>query len=593
MAFTTPIQTTAQGASSTPAAPSAATSNMQAISSLASSLAPVIGSLFQPEDKTNEIQGSVNKLATQYQTVKSERGGQAAERWLATQYTSNLSGLNAAGKEVFQDSFKTTFGESPIKSDRDAEIELLEQKAKAEQENNIKLSQTGALVVTSIGQDPSEFTEEQLIRYGRKQDAEQMRLSAEAQRLANRSQINSLNQSESVQTSTLAAQAAIGTLGVAVDAGVEHLALSIQADPAKAEALKAKYNSSISYQITRGRAAFDEAVTAAGGNPSDVPNSYYDRYLNRLKSTRDFINSEHIKTANATREAIQESDAMQLLREKDPTAYNMSIWAPNLMTSMESALNVASSGAQAADSTNATIQAVTDMWSSSPAQARLSAGSNSTTPYLTVGNVFDYVYKMDASVQDEYNTKGGQVVAAALMDSISPNRKVRENANNSTGMHRAIQTMKNQNFTPESIQAIRTAVEDNGMPLEDVMQGRLSTFLTETLVPSLRPPQLSDASKVPYSVSVKGSRLRIEPVTDQERSPSEFSAVASAVGNSDYRQRLKKMEIALNDELIVYSKLTGGDIEDLLPVINAGLGIRQAIDDVETIDGVTGATQPE
>ena len=569
MAFTTPIQTTAQGASSTPAAPSAATSNMQALSSLASSLAPVVGSLFQPEDKTNEIQGSVNKLATQYQSVKSERGGAAAERWLATQYTSNLSGLNSAGKSVFQDSFKTTFGESPIKADRDAEIELLEQKAKAEQENNIKLSQTGALVVTSIGQDPSEFTEEQLIRYGRKQDAEQMRLSAEAQRLANRSQVNSLNQSESVQTATLAA------------------------DPAKAEALKAQYNSNISYQITRGRAAFDEAVTAAGGNPAYVPNSYYERYLNRLKSTRDFINSEHIKTRNSTREAIQESDAMQLLREKDPTAYNMSIWAPNLMTSMESALKVASSGAQAADSTNSTIQAVTDMWSSSPAQARLSAGSNSTTPYLTVGNVFDYVYKMDASVQDEYNTKGGEIVAAAFMDSISPNRKVRENANNSTGMHRAIQTMKNQNFTPESIQAIRTAVEDNGMPLEDVMQGRLSTFLTETLVPSLRPPQLSDASKLPYSVSVKGSRIRIEPVTDQERSPSEFSAVASAVGNSDYRQRLKKMEIALNDELIVYSKLTGGDIEDLLPVINAGLGIRQAIEEIQHIDGMTGATQPE
>jgi len=82
-------------------------------------------------------------------------------------------------------------------------------------------------------------------------------------------------------------------------------------------------------------------------------------------------------------------------------------------------------------------------------------------------------------------------------------------------------------------------------------------------------------------------------VTDQERSPSEFSAVASAVGNSDYRQRLKKMEIALNDELIVYSKLTGGDIEDLLPVINAGLGIRQAIEEIQPIDGMTGATQPE
>lgn len=593
MAFTTPIQTTAQGASSTPAAPSASTSNMQAISSLASSLAPVVGSLFQPEDKTNEIQGQVNKLATQYQSVKSERGGAAAERWLATQYTSNLSGLNSAGKSVFQDSFKTTFGESPIKSDRDAEIKLLEQKAQAEQENKIKLSQTGALVVTSIGQDPSEFTEEQLIRYGRKQDAEQMRLSAEAQRLANRSQDNSLNQSESVQTATLAAQSAIGTLGVAVDAGVEHLALNIQSDPAKAEALKSQYNSNISYQITRGRAAFDEAVTAAGGNPADVPNSYYERYLNRLKSTRDFINSEHIKTRNATREAIQASDAMQLLRDRNPTAYNLSLWAPNLMPNIETALKTASSGAQAADSTNSTIQAVTDMWSSSPAQARLSAGSNSTTPYLTVGSVFDYVYKMDASVQDEYNTKGGEIVAAALMDSISPNRKVRENANNSTGMHRAIQTMKNHNFTPESIQAIRTAVEDNGMPLEDVMQGRLSTFLTETLVPSLRPPQLSDASKLPYSVSVKGSRLRLEPVTDQERSPSEFSAVASAVGNSDYRQRLKKMEIALNDELIVYSKLTGGDIEDLLPVINAGLGIRQAIEEIQPIDGMTGATQPE
>ena len=165
------------------------------------------------------------------------------------------------------------------------------------------------------------------------------------------------------------------------------------------------------------------------------------------------------------------------------------------MTSMESEVSVASSGAQEADRNNTTIQAVTDMWSSSPAQARLSAGSNSTTPYLTVGSVFASVYKMDASVQDEYNTKGGEIVAAALMDNISPNRKVRENAHNSTGMHRAIQNMKNQKFIPESIQAIRSAVEDNGMHLEDVMQGRLSTFLTETLVTSLRSPQLSDASK--------------------------------------------------------------------------------------------------
>ena len=235
---------------------------------------------------------------------------------------------------------------------------------------------------------------------------------------------------------------------MAVDAGVAHLALNIQSDPAKAEALKAQYNSNLSYQITCGRAAFDEALLAAGGNPADVPNSYYDRYLNRPKSTRHSIKSQHIKTSHATREPIQESDAMQLLREKDHTAYNMSIWAPNLMTSMESALSVASSGAQAADSTKSTIQAVTDMWSSSPAKARLSAGSNSTTPYLTVGSVFDYVYKMDASVQDEYNTKEGEIVADAFMESISPNRMVRENAYNRTGMHRAIQTMKNQNCTP-------------------------------------------------------------------------------------------------------------------------------------------------
>ena len=577
--FETRVQTSTNAGSSGTVVPSSSVSNMQAVGTLIQGLTPAVQGMFQAPSQDNEVKNLVNSRIQDYQRVKDEKGTAAAERWMSKKFQEDLSTLNSTGKSIYKDSFKSTFGESPIKSERDRELALIEQQEKEALEERDAFIDSGRLVVIGLGLNPDEVGDDDLVRYGEKRAADQAALELKSKQLAVRSQQATLDATDAQKATDMIQTTIRLGLSTDLDIGMQELTKTVQNDPARAESLKADYISRLSLQIARAETDYMKAVQEAGGDPRLVPQSSIEGYKNELKASRDFLNSEHIKSRTATQVAIAQNDAILSLRAQDPVAYGVVTLAPQAASVFGNVIKSALSTGEQRDSTDSTMRVLSESVTG-PAQARVRHGSTTSAPYKVLASAFDTAAKMNPDVREEYVTKGAEMVSTALLESMSPLKAVRAQANSSTGMHEAIKVMRARNISDDEVQAIRVAVEDNGISLEDAMQGRLRTFIQESLLPSLRAPALSDAQDVPYTVQVQGSALRLEPKLSQERPSSEFAGIASAVGNRQYRQRLKQMERVLNDEIQVYSKLTGGSAEELNLVIQQALGIRQGIEDV-------------
>ena len=586
MAFTNPIQTSTSAGAAGTVVPSSSSANLEAAGSLIQGAAKVASLLFQPQDTSNEVKNLVNTRLEEYSRVKEEKGAAAAERFLGRKFQEDLSGLGSAAKEVYKDSFKSSFGDSPIKTERDRELALIEQQAKEELEERDTFIDKGRQIVLSLGMNPDEVGEDRLVRYGEQRAAQEQALDFQSKQIAVQQQRFSLGEqqfnADQVRTkrnTELAGSAILMDLSSKIDVGLSELSQAVQNDPAKAESLKTEYISRLAFQQARAATEIKKAVQEAGGDPSLLPPSVITSYENELKAARDYLNSEHIKTRLQANEDIAKLDAMATLRKNDPVAYNIVTLVPQASSTFASLIQSGLTSGAAQDSTNATVQVLADM-TTGPATARSKLGSDTPVPYRIIGEAMDTASKMGEDVRQEYVTRGAEMVSTALMESISPSKKIRSQANSNTGMHEAIKIMKNKDFSPEDISAIRSAVQEDGMELETVMQERMRTFIGESLLPSLRPPAVSGVDDVPYKAELRNGVLRLEPVGNTERSSSEFESISNAVGNRAYRDRLKKMERVLNDEIQVYTKLTGGSAEELARVIEAALGIERQVQEI-------------
>lgn len=581
--FETRVQTSTNAGSSGTVVPSSSASNLQAVGTLLQAAAPAVGAMFQEPDQSNQVKNLVNDRLGKYQQIKDEKGAAYAERWMSKAFQEDLAGLGSAGKEVYKQSFKSSFGDSPVKAERERELAVLEQQEKEAARERDEFIDAGRQVVLSLGLNPDEVGEDRLVQYGERRAADTAALELKSKQLAVQSQQATLSASEAKRSTELITTGIRLSLSTDLDIGLQELSRAVQDDPAKAEALKTEYISRLSLQIARADTEYMRAVQEAGGDPRLVPPSSIEAYKNELKATRDYLNSEHIKSRTDTQIAIAQNDALLTLKRTDPLAFTIMTAAPQAASAFSGVIEASLSGGAQFDSQESTMRVLSET-SQGPAQARVKYGSTSPVPYRVIGSAFDTAAGMAPDVRQEYVTKGAEIVSNALLESMSVNKKVRAEANSNTGMHEAIKVMRNKNFSDEEVQAIRTAVEDNGLTLEDAMQGRLRTFIQESLLPSLRPPALGDTEDAPYSVSIQGNRLRLEPRTEQQRSSSEFAGIASAVGNRQYRQRLKQMERVLNDEIEVYTKLTGGTVDELNLVLQAALGIRQGVQEIDSQD---------
>ena len=577
--FENPIQTSTNAGSSGTAVPSAGTSNLQAVGSILQAATPVLQQMFEAPDQTNQIKNLVNTRLGDYQRIRDEKGTAAAERWMSKRFQEDLSTLGGAGKSVYKDAFKSSFGDSPVKTERERELALIEQQEKESLAERDAFIDSGRLVVLGLGLNPDEVGDDDLVRYGEQRAADAAALEMKSKQLAVQSQQATLNATEAQKATDMVQTSIRLALSTDLDIGMQELTKAVQNDPAKAEVLKADYVSRLSLQIARAETEYMRAVQDAGGDPRLVPQSTIEGYKNELKATRDFLNSAHIKSRTDIQVAVAKNDAILSLRAQDPVAYGVVTLAPQAASIFGNVIQSALTQGDQIDSRDSTMRVLAESVTG-PAQARVRHGSTNPAPYRVLASAFDTAAKMNEDVREEYVTKGAEMVSTALLESMSPLKSVRTQANSSTGMHEAIKIMRSKNFSDQEVQAIRSAVEDNGISLEDAMQGRLRTFIQECLLPSLRAPALADTETVPYTVSTQGKMLRLEPKTEQERSSSEFAGIASAVGNRQYRQRLKQMERVLNDEIEVYSKLTGGSVQDLNLVIQSALGIKQDIEDL-------------
>lgn len=576
--FQNPVQTTTGATSAGTVVPSASTSNLQAIQSLASGAAKITSLLFKPEDKTAAVQNDVAGLHQKYQQVLDHKGVSAAERWLSQEYSTKVAAYKtSAEKDAFTGSFKTMFGASPLEEERDRELALLEQKQKAELTRRTELTTTGREVVLGLGLNPDDVGEDKLIEYGEKAAAVQRSMAFKAQELSIAQQQGQLDTQQAKKTTDLLADGYLSMVNLNLDVGLQELSTKIQSDPAKAESLKTEYITRLAYLESRADADIQKSIRDQGGDPSNLDPSVVSSYKNRLKATRDFLNSQHILDKRKIQTDLFKQDAIVALRDADPVAYNAITLAPESAALFSANIQAGLSKAGAPESAKNTAKVLAEMVHG-PATARVNNNSTSPAVYKVVGSVFDTADKMGADVKEQYRDFGAELVSKSLLESISPMKAVRSQANSNTGVYEAVKILKNRDFSSEEIQAIRTKVEDNGISLEDAMQGRLRTFINESLLPSLKATVFSDLERTPYSVQFKDGLVRLDVRANEELKPTPFRGLT----NMSYRTRLKQMERVLNDEIQLYSKLTGGKPEDLAEVISKALGVSSAIDRLES-----------